>query len=99
MSAQCARSVLCHPLPLDPRILEVGVWIRSDNGFFKGYFHFLFLLIFKIFEFQTSYLSRHFENMNENLNIGPPVYFVVEGDVKWYDHKVQVGIRIFLILK
>uniref|UniRef100_A0A8R1ILH0 SSD domain-containing protein n=1 Tax=Caenorhabditis japonica TaxID=281687 RepID=A0A8R1ILH0_CAEJA len=38
---------------------------------------------------KSSYLSRHFENLNENLNIGPPVWFVVEGDVQWHDEKVQ----------
>lgn len=40
--------------------------------------------------FQTSYLTKHFQNMNENLNIGPPLWFVVEGDVKWHDPKMQV---------
>ncbi|CAI2347918.1 unnamed protein product [Caenorhabditis sp. 36 PRJEB53466] len=38
---------------------------------------------------KTSYLSRHFENLNRNLNIGPPVWFVVEGNVKWYEQEVQ----------
>ncbi|CAL2037142.1 unnamed protein product [Caenorhabditis brenneri] len=38
---------------------------------------------------KTSYLTKHFQNMNENLNVGPQVYFVVEGKVNWHDWKTQ----------
>ncbi|CAO4370165.1 unnamed protein product [Caenorhabditis nigoni] len=38
---------------------------------------------------KTSYLTKHFQNMNKNLNVGPPVWFVIEGDINWFDPKIQ----------
>lgn len=38
---------------------------------------------------KTSYLTKHFQNMNQNLNVGPPVWFIVEGEVDWFNPKIQ----------
>ncbi|EFP09632.1 CRE-NCR-2 protein [Caenorhabditis remanei] len=38
---------------------------------------------------KTSYLTKHFQNMNKNLNVGPPVYFVIEGLINWHEPQVQ----------
>ncbi|CAI5444262.1 unnamed protein product [Caenorhabditis angaria] len=37
---------------------------------------------------KSSYLSKHFENLNQYLNNGPPVFFIVEGEVDWKDYSI-----------
>lgn len=42
---------------------------------------------------EDSYMYVHLKNMHKYMNVGPPVYFVIQGDIDFSDKYWQVGLN------